>query len=584
MAASNYNLHILPDDVRLTAKSGVTIAEAVQSAGIYLTQPCGGRGTCGRCIVFADGEPVKACVTPVERDMTVHIPDAVRLSGQTVLTDVRAYDPAQNALPRVEKLAVTVRQPTLEDAAGDASRLQEALAERLELPAEHIGFEAGCLRKLPAAIRAGETLPVTVVHENGGATVLSFGDERLYGIAVDIGTTTVVTALCDLETGFLLDTVGVSNPQAAHGSDVISRIVYTEETESGGADLQKMILATISRSVKTLVERAGIPAHSIPLMTIAANTVMSHFLLGIPCDHLRREPYVPGATVFPAVRPSELGLPILPWGRVLVLPAVASYVGGDITAGVIATDLAQKPGLNMLVDVGTNGEMVLAGEGFMMTCACSAGPAFEGSGISCGSRAVKGAVDNVYYTHGHMVYDIIGGHNVEPVSLCGSGLISLLSALLQKGAIDRAGRFTDGSDSFTLAPKVTITQADIQNLIRAKGAIFAGMRVLANQLELHLSDIDHIYIAGGFGRHLNIGHATNIGMLPPLGNEAYSYMGNTSLAGALRVLCDRTIDAAEVAAGITNHELSIGNEFMEEFTMACFLPHTELDFYSKDVM
>lgn len=582
MAANNYSLHILPDDVRLSVEGNPTISEAVQEAGIYLTQPCGGRGTCGRCIVFADGAPVKACVTKVDRDMTVHIPDTVRLTGQMVLTDIRAYDPGQNALPRVERVEVAMEPPSLEDAVSDASRLKDALAAQLQLPSDKVWFEAGALAKLPGRIRAANfTLPVTLVHENGGVTVLRAGGGRLYGIAVDIGTTTVVTALCDLETGFVLDTVGVSNPQAEHGSDVISRIVYTEESEDGGKELQALILDTLAESVKTLAVRANISAKSIPLMTIAANTVMSHFLLGLPCDDLRREPYVPAASVFPALRPSELGLPILPWGRVLVLPAVASYVGGDITAGVIATGLDKMPGLNMLVDVGTNGEMVLAGEGFMMACACSAGPAFEGSGISCGSRAVKGAIDNVFYTHGHMVYDIIGGHSVEPVSLCGSGLISLLSALLQKGAIDRAGRFTDGTDSFTLAPNVTITQADIQNLIRAKAAIFAGMRVLANSMDLHLSDIDHVYIAGGFGRHLNIGHATNIGMFPPLGKDAYSYMGNTSLAGALRVLCDRSVDEEGTAAAITNHELSIGNDFMEEFTKASFLPHTELDFYKE---
>ncbi len=577
-----HNLHFLPDDTRLQVEAGVTIADAAQEAGIFLTQPCGGRGACGRCIVLANGKPVRACVTPVEGDLTIHVPDASRLSGQLVLTDVRAYDAGSNALPRVEKVQLTLSPPTLDDAASDATRVAEALAGTLGLPAEKVRIEAGALPKLPHRLRAGEWhIPCVVVYEDGGATVLSFSDDALYGIAVDVGTTTVVTALCDLATGYVLDTEGVPNPQAEHGSDVISRIVYTEENPGGTKELQRLILDTISGSVKALAGRAGIPAARIPFMTIAANTVMSHFLLDLPTDFLRREPYVPVATQYPVLRPGELGLPILPRGRVLVLPGVSSYVGGDITAGVLALDLANKPGLNLLVDVGTNGEMVLAGEGFMMACACSAGPAFEGSGISCGSRAVRGAVDNVHHHKGHLVYDVIGGPGTEAKSICGSGLISLLSALLQQGAIDRSGRFTGGKQEACLAPGVCINQSDIQNLIRAKAAIYAGVRVLLGRLGLAPSSLDHVYIAGGFGRHLSIGSATNIGMFPPLAKNAFEYMGNSSLAGALRVLCDRTADAAETAAAITNCELSVGGEFMEEFTMACFLPHTELDFYKN---
>jgi len=261
----------------------------------------------------------------------------------------------------------------------------------------------------------------------------------------------------------------------------------------------------------------------------------------------------------------------------MILPSVASYVGGDITAGVIALDLAAKDGINIFVDVGTNGEMVLSGPGFMTACSCSVGPAFEGSGISCGSRAVRGAIDNVYCREGSLVYDTIGGPETEPKSVCGSGLVSLLSALLQMGAIDRSGRFTTPENYFTLAPDVTITQADVSNLIRAKAAIYAGISMLVKQLDLRLSDIDAVYVAGGFGRGLNIEHGVDIGMFPPLPKERFRYVGNTALAGALRVLCDRTVDAEEAAASITHIELSIGNEFMEEFTKACFLPHTEQD-------
>jgi uncharacterized 2Fe-2S/4Fe-4S cluster protein (DUF4445 family) len=585
---TDHTVHFLPDDVRVKVKSGSTMASAAQDARIYLTLPCGGRGACGKCTVFTDGRPVPACVTAVERDMTVHVPDAVRLTGQAVLTDVRMYDAARNKAPRLLRVEIEMDPPSLDDPANDASRVKIALAQRLGMASERISIENPCLASLPGKLRDGDfKITAHVFFEKnsgrdgkeGDATVLSFSKKKMYGIAVDIGTTTVAVALCDLETGFMLDTVGCPNPQAEWGADVISRIVYTEEHEDGTKTLRNAILGTIRDSVLTLAQRAGIPTAGIPLMAIAANTVMTHFLLGLPTDSLRREPYVPAACAFSPIRPAELGLPMLPQGRVIVLPSVSSYVGGDITAGVIATEFASRPGLNMLVDVGTNGEMVLAGEGFMIACSCSAGPSFEGAGISHGSRAVNGAIDNVYYRDGRVAHDVIGGYGAEAKSLCGSGLISSLSVLLQEGAIDRSGRFTTEKKEFSIARGVSITQADVFNLIRAKAAIFAGMRVLAKNMDLRLSEIDHIFIAGGFGRGLNIGSATNIGMLPPLPAGSFGYVGNTSLAGALRVLNDRSVSAEDVAASVMNLELSVGNQFMEEFTMACFLPHTEMDFY-----
>jgi uncharacterized 2Fe-2S/4Fe-4S cluster protein (DUF4445 family) len=573
----------MPDDVRADIKAGQTIAAAAQEAGIYLTLPCGGRGACGKCEVFEDGRLVRACTTEAKDGATIHVPDAVRLTGQTVLTDIRAYDARLNRAPRVERVIVEMEPPSLDDPTSDATRVREALARVIGTRPEMIGIERAAMSDLPQKLRRDDfRITADVYHESneGGATILSISDDLpLYGIAVDIGTTTVVTALCDLSTGFVLDTIGQPNPQAEYGSDVISRIVYTEEHADGTKTLSDAILDAIRESVSALAKKAAVPASSISVMTIAANTVMTHFLLNLPTDWLRREPYVPAAREFPTVRPLELGLPIMPHGRVVILPAVASYVGGDITAGVIATNLAARPGLNMLVDVGTNGEMVLSGEGFMVACSCSAGPAFEGAGTSCGSRAVLGAIDNVYYHEGHMVYNVIGGHNAKASSLCGSGLISSLSALLQKGEIDRSGRFTTDEKEFSIADGVTITQADILNLIRAKAAIYAGMRVLVKSVDMNLSDVDHVFIAGGFGHHMSVGSATNIGMLPPLPLDSFSYVGNTSLAGALRVLNDRTVDAEETASSITNLELSVGNQFMDEFTMASFLPHTDMDFY-----
>lgn len=577
---AKFNVHLLPDDIRISVDSGTTISKAAEQAGIYLTHPCGGHGTCGRCIVFANGNAVKACVTEIDCDMDIHIPDTVRLSGQSILTDFSLYDFNDNTKPLAEKIQVKLNLPTLDDSMSDSTRLINGVAAALGINTSQVLIETSCLKDIPNALRSNNfQIDVTIIHEKDCVTILSVDNTPLYGLAVDIGTTTVVTALCDLNTGYVLDTIGFPNPQAQYGSDVISRIVFTEENKNGTETLQNLIIETLSNSAKTLAKRVGINPKSIPVMTIAANTVMSNFLLGLQTDHLRREPYVPAATKFPWIRPYELNIPIMPHGRIIILPCISSYVGGDITAGIIATKLLTKGGLNMLVDVGTNGEMVLAGEGFAIACSSSAGPAFEGSGISCGSRAIQGAIDNVYYHNGHMVYDVIGGYNIKPKSICGSGLISFLSALLQKGTIDRSGRFTTQEKSFSISPGVTITEDDVFNLIRAKAAIYAGLKVLTNHMEMELSDIDNILIAGGFGRNLNIGYATNIGMFPPLEKERFNYVGNSSLVGAIMVLCNREIDSEQVADSVINLELSVGNIFMEEFTKACFLPHTDSSFY-----
>ena len=399
-----YTVSLLPEGLRFEVPGGTMISEAVRSAGIYLSLPCGGKGTCGHCMVIANGIEVKACVTAIDRDMEVVVPAVVRLAGQKVLTDFRLYDPKDNKMPRVQRLTVSVAEPDLENPASDATRLCDAIAAELRSqsisdcqPASDcrpagdcqqtsdcqsvnndqpvsIRIEPDCLAQLPELLRKNNfTVSVNLFNEfneNGSLTVLSVSDSSdgpLYGVAVDIGTTTVAVALCDLITGEVVETVGCPNPQGAFGADIISRIVYTEENSDGTENLQGLILGAISASINTLARIKEIDATDIYLMTIAANTVMAHFLLGLPTYWLRREPYVPAATTYPIVKAAELNLPMLPVAPVLIIPGVSSYVGGDITAGVIASKIGQGD-VEMLVDVGTNGEIVLAGEGFMVAC------------------------------------------------------------------------------------------------------------------------------------------------------------------------------------------------------------------------
>ncbi len=575
-------IHIMPDDVYVKVPDGTILSEALSLGGIGISHPCGGLGVCLRCIVYSKtGEHIIACKTFINQDMEVYVPDMSRLFGQKVLMDLSLYKPERKQFPLVERFTLKLPEPNMENSISDAKRLKAEICLKFSLDDWQVSIEPECLRSLPHKLRANNdfSVTVTICHEDSQIRVISLDEGPLYGVAVDIGTTTVVTALCDLLTGEVLDSVGVPNSQATYGADVISRIVYVEEHEHGDHVLQGMALRILSDSINALVRKAQVSSENIAVAVIAANTVMTHLLLKLPADYLRREPYVPAATEFSFIRPDWLGLPMLPSGRVVLLPSVSSYVGGDITSGVIALDLAHKKGINLFVDVGTNGEIVLAGDDFMMACSCSAGPAFEGSGISCGSRAVSGAIDDVSFEDGRMHFTVIGDE--EPASVCGSGLISLLNALLKAGLIDRFGRFTTEDDFYELSPQVIIHEHDIQNLIRAKAAIFAGISLMLQKLSLTITDLDHVYIAGGFGKSLNIEHAIKIGMLPPLPKESFTYVGNSSLAGALMVLTDRTHYPNKVAASITNLELSIGNDFMLEFTRACFLPHTDLGLFDK---
>lgn len=575
-------IRILPDNVSVKVPMGTVLSEALSLGGVVVSHPCGGLGVCGRCIVYTDkGKRLLACKTYVQEDMEINVPEMSRLTGQQVMMDLSLYKPERKEFPLVERFQITLTPPTMENAISDAKRLHTAICHKLSIEEWQLKTEPECLRSLPHRLRADNdfTVNVTVCYEDSQVTVISLDDGPLYGVAIDIGTTTVVTALCDLLTGEVIDTVGVPNSQATYGADVISRIVYVEENAAGANLMQNMVVRILSDSINSLARKAGATPENIAVTVIGANTVMTHLLLKLPPEHLRREPYVPAATEFSFLRPDWLGLPMLPSGKVVILPSVSSYVGGDITSGVIALGLAQKEGVNLFVDVGTNGEIVLAGEGFMMACSCSAGPAFEGSGISCGSRAVSGAIDDVNFEDGKMHFSVIG--NEKAASVCGSGLISLLNAMLKAGYIDRFGHFFSEERHFEISPDVVIHEHDIQNLIRAKAAIFAGINLMLQKLSLDITDLDHVYIAGGFGKSLNIEHAIKIGMLPPLPKESFTYVGNSSLAGALAVLNDRTLKPNQVATSITNLELSLGNDFMLEFTRACFLPHTDLGLFSE---
>jgi len=623
---AEYQVTFIPDQVSVTVCKGTNLLEAAREAGIDIGSPCGGNGTCGKCAVRITAGSFKAengvhlseelrsagyvlaCTVCVEDDLTVEVPVQSRLMKQkVVLTEKddgeRAYFARHKMNPVCRKYRLTLPKPDLADSMNDLDRVRMALKREHDIA--EAGITLDCLRTLPRVIREGDfEITVTVARFNGNNEIIAVepgrSDKPAYGVAVDIGTTTVVAVLLDTETGDIVDQEGSYNKQASCGSDVISRIIYAEESAGGLEFLQRAAVETVNGLLEAILYRNGLAGSDVSAMVCGGNTVMTHLFMGVTPSWLRLEPYVPAAVDFPHVRAGKLGIAINPDAPVITIPSVASYVGGDITAGVFAIVPQDSDSLNLFIDIGTNGELVLGGGEWLVTCSCSAGPAFEGSGISCGMRAMDGAIDWIEIDPESLKasYRVIGGG--KPLGICGSGLIYSLSEMLEAGIIDRAGKFrepngsgrvrmtddgpeyllVDGAESGT-GRDIVITEGDVKNLLRAKGAIFAGIRTMLAQVQLDIADIGSVYIAGGFGKYINITDAVKIGLLPDLPHDKYRYVGNSCIKGAtLGLLSIEALDEMKELAGrMTYLELSIGNQFMDEFISATFIPHTDLSLF-----
>ncbi len=653
-----FKVTFAPDNLTVTVSRGTTLRRAAAMAGIDLKSTCGGEGTCGLCLVrVLDGDGARflggnippkrrregylpACRTVVESDLTVEVPDFARLVRHRVLVEkiqageVLAEEEVDAAArygldPLLSRLALALDPPNLTENASDWTRLTAALRRAAGDPDLTFGCDLTLLRRLPRVLRDGgwevtvwlrgwaDAPAAPAGRENGPTSggsldapprvlVTDIAPGRVerptLGLAVDIGTTSVVAHLVDLDRGTTLGARGTYNHQARYGDDVITRMIHATEEARGLDQLNEAVLESLNELVDGLCLAAGVEPADIRSVVAAGNTTMEHLFLKVPPDWIRLEPYIPAAVDFPVVRAGELGLRVNPAAPVRCVPSVASYVGGDIVAGVLATGLAERDEITLFIDIGTNGEMVLGNREWMVACACSAGPCFEGGGIAHGMRAVPGAIERLEIGPDYEVrIETVGG--AGPRGICGSGLVDALAKLKEAGIIDRAGRFQEvpssrlrtGPDGpeFVLVwgpdgggagsggastSEVVITEADVKNLIRAKGAVYAGIRSLLAAVDLTLADIDRIYVAGGFGNYLNIRDAVRIGMLPDVDPVRYRFAGNTSVKGAKAALLSRrAFEAArEIAGRMTYLELSAGSGFMEEFVSSLFLPHTDL--------
>jgi uncharacterized 2Fe-2S/4Fe-4S cluster protein (DUF4445 family) len=419
----------------------------------------------------------------------------------------------------------------------------------------------------------------------------------LPGLAIDIGTTTVAMVLTDLRTGKLLAGGSGGNGQIRFGADVINRIIAA--VKPGG--LERLRRAVLEETLLPLIARicvtAGIESGGIYRAAVAGNTTMAHLFAGVYPDYLRLEPYVPAFFHKQDFRSADLGLNLNPDAEILLAPSIGSYVGGDITAGVFSSGIYRKGGFSLFVDLGTNGELVFGNAELLMSCACSAGPAFEGGDISCGMRATDGAIEACSIDTETMepTISIIGPEGQKAGGICGSGLIDTIGELFRcriinaKGKFIREGRrvFRDeyGGASYILAfadesitgSDIALNETDIDSFIRAKGAIFSAIRTMLAIMDFSVDAIEEVYVAGGLGSGLDVEKAIRIGMFPKIPLEKYHYIGNTSLTGAYAMVnsAGATAKVAEIGGGMTYLELSSHPGYMDEFVAACFLPHTD---------
>jgi len=613
---NRFTVHFLPADTSIEVEEGTTVAEAAQRAELFISNLCGGEGVCGKCRVqvargkaeadehakgfFSQDEIMKgyvlACQTEVHDDLEIVIPPESRMEDSKIMTGGASEVTGISQFnPIVKKIYLDLPAPTSEDNVPDIERISRELRKQFGWHTFDIPLD--CLQNLSDKLRQSDwKVTVTLARKGKSYRILKVDSldtsSANYGVAVDVGTTTVVVQLVDLTSGKLLGSEGCHNQQATYGEDVISRVIFA--CGKGGTDpVQRAVIKNINQLIKKLTQEKDIPRDEITALVAAGNTTMSHFLLGLsPCS-IRLDPYVPTADEFPQIRAQEIGIEINPRGILEAIPCVASYVGGDIVAGVMSCGIPERDEVRGLIDIGTNGEIAIGNKDWLVCCSASAGPAFEGGGTRCGMRAIKGAIEKVEILDGQLTYQTVG--NARPRGICGSGLIDCIYELVKNGIIDPGGKFQreraddrlrieENIPEYVIAypdetesgAAVVITESDIDNLIKSKGAVFAAIKSLTDYIGLGFDMIETFYVAGGFGSYLDIGKAIAIGLLPDIPKERIQFIGNSSLTGARMCLLSESAmeTCINVSRSMTNIELSTYQPFTDEYIAALFLPHT----------
>jgi uncharacterized 2Fe-2S/4Fe-4S cluster protein (DUF4445 family) len=635
---NRFKVLFLPHAKEIEVKQGSRLIRAAMDAGVHVNASCGGEGVCGKCRVLIEQGEIEdgiseklsrddvmkgyrlACQSIVKSDVTIRIP----VESEIDKTAIRRFSaPRKKAgiqemdlsdlkeqglfMPPMEKKYLELPAPDAADHLPDVTRLVSFL--KVNHDEHRLVVEFPVIRKLPDLLRQADfkvtaTLarPVqkgrksSIISVEGGDTT-----DRNYGIAMDIGTTTIYGQLLNLSDGKVLASFGDFNGQISYGEDVISRIVYAERPE-GLEKLHEVVVQTINGLIRKLFKSTKIGRDEVSVITLAGNTTMTQLLLKVTPKYIRRSPYVPAATLYPPIKAVDIGLELGDHVNALVYPAVSSYVGGDIVAGVMGSGMYRTEKMTLFMDIGTNAEIVIGNRDFLACAACSAGPAFEGGGIAFGMRAAKGAIEDFSINPVTLDPMNITIGNVRPRGISGSGLITMVAALFEMGVLDNAGKFnrnlntprireTNGVVEYVLAWKddtqidrdITLSEIDIENLIRAKGAIYSGCMTLLSEVGMDFSDVEHIILAGGFGTYVDLEKAMTIGLLPEFDTENIIFVGNGSLLGAkMSCLTNRLrFDVVEVTKKMTNFELSETSSYMDHYIASLFLPHTDIDRFPK---
>lgn len=610
-----------PGGEKAFVHKGTTLLDAAQEAKVYINASCNGKGSCGKCrlliqsgkavfentSLLTDKEKEKgyilACQTTVLEDIIVRIPEEtiekkLKAAGMGEEATKKLTGLVEKIEPIVEKVFLQLELPTMEDSVSDLDRLRRELKKN-GYDISKMTTNISVMRQLTKAIR-DENFKViaSVLIKKCSSEIVNVipahALETSFGMAVDLGTTSIVVYIVDMADGRILSAASDHNSQAACGDDVINRIVCSEK--DGVKKLQKMAISTINNLSKRAIDSINANHKQIENIVISGNTTMIHLLLGIEAKYIRREPYIPTVSEFPIIKAGEIGLKAASYAGVFVMPGPAAYVGGDIVSGLVYTQFHQSDLLTLFIDIGTNGEIVLGNNEFLMTAACSAGPAFEGGGIRWGMRAEEGAIEKVTLDPDTFepFYSTI--ENKTARGICGSGMIDLLAEMLTKGAIGQDGKFKidpvhprltlfndepafilEFADKIDTEENIIFTQSDIKSLILSKAAIYAGFNILLEQVGMDFSYVQQMIITGGFGQYLDVEKAITIGLLPDIDRKKFKYMGNSSIAGAYMALLSNTFrnQAIKISNAMTYVDFSSNAAFMEAFTRAQFLPHTD---------
>ena len=625
---STYSVTFKPQNKSVRVEADTSLLEAALKAGITINNLCGGDGICGRCkMIIKQGRVtgkvspkltreeirrgfVLACQTPVRDNLLVEIPEETWAKEKIIaaadtarfrdFTEGWEYGADLQPSPLVTKVYMEIAEPDLANNIADHQRVDDAIRSALNYRSMQMGLKI--IKNLPEILRAnGYKITATVGLRRDIAEVMNIEggntSERTYMAVVDMGTTTIVAHLVNAKTMETVDARACFNSQGIYGREVTRRMITAEQ--KGVDELQKLLVDDINGLIEQLAAANRVKLGDIVAVVCAGNTAMGHFLLGLCTKNIRRKPYVAATVSAPPLRAVEVGLNINPRGLLYSLPAISGWVGSDITAGILSTRINESPALSLLMDIGTNGEIVIGNNDWLVATSASAGPALEGASVGCGMRAEAGAIERVYVEGGKIKYRTID--EKPPKGICGSGIIDAVAVLLNQGYINRSGIFVDedrpgvvtveGIKRFILVEAtevrngraVYISELDIENVITAKAAIFAAMKILLGRLDLRFEQIEHFYIGGAFGTYINIENAVTIGLIPAIERSRIEFVGNTSIKGAKIVAFykEALYKIEKIRQDTTYYDLMGANDYVEEFKKAMFLPHTDIEIFQR---